>query len=190
MITERDMKVVEFIEKYKIATTTTLSMFYPNINIAQRRLKVICEDGYLRRSRNNVNNEYMYYLKKPNQIRHDLLLTEFYYNFRNLEGIEIIDFKKEVAIGNVRADGMVAYKHKDKNYLALLEMQLKYNTPDVDKYLKLHKNKEYKNHLPVFPQIVFVTNRSIKKIDDFKVIKVKKDLSDIKKIIGGFNDEK
>jgi len=51
--------------------------------------------------------EYSYYIKKPKQIKHSLLLSSFYREIVKL-GVKVVQFLPEFSIGNVRADGLLA----------------------------------------------------------------------------------
>ncbi|NBI05749.1 hypothetical protein [Senegalia massiliensis] len=178
MITDRDKKVIEFIEKFNVATTNIIAdLFYPSLRVAQNRLKRLYADKVLKRDREHFTNQYYYYIKKPKQIRHNLLLVEFYKEVNKLIDIEV--FKKEFEIEDIRPDGLMIYKYKNKKYIAFIEVQIS-NTPvDIHKYRKLCLTEKYKKYFPVFPKLIFITNKSIKNIKEFEVIKIKEDSENI-----------
>ena len=78
MITKRDLKVLNFIDEFKVATTSTIQeLYYPSLRVAQIRLKKLCENNDLKRERYHFTQEYIYYFNKTKQQRHDLILTNF-----------------------------------------------------------------------------------------------------------------
>lgn len=198
MITSKDRKVIDFIEKFKIATTDTMAeLFYhnkedaeinpglTNIKTAQRRLRIICEANLLKREREHFTAQYYYYIKKPVQLRHSLILTNFYRELHKIA--EIKYFECEYICDNVRADGLVAYILKGINYVAFVEVQIA-NTPlDIGKYEVLYKSGNYKNYYPLnklrtFPQLVAITNKSIPE-SNIKIIKVNEDIDNIREVL-------
>jgi hypothetical protein len=80
MITARDMQVVEFLKEYKAASTATLAkIFYPSLRVCQNRLNELAKAKQVSRIRRGVNTEYVYYIKAPpKQLKHKLLVTDFY----------------------------------------------------------------------------------------------------------------
>ncbi len=181
MITKRDQRVIEYIEKFKVATTDTIAeLFYPSIKVAQRRLREIAESKLLKRDRDHFTAQYYYYTKKNNQLRHSLLLTDFYRELNKIATIE--HFDNEFVIGELRADGLVVYKINGTAYVAFVEVQIA-NTPvDIAKYEKLHKSTTYKNFFPVFPLIIAITNKKIPSTN-LKVIQVNEDIENLRGLL-------
>jgi hypothetical protein len=178
MITKRDKQMLEYLLNYKCAHTSTLAMFYPSLQITRRRLKTLYESHEIGRVRDNINAEYVYYLTKPKQLRHSVLLTDFLREFSRVATIE--SCKTEVTVGNVRSDALIGYKRKDKRYLAFVEVQISNTALDVQKYEKLYYSKEWeKKRFPQFPVIIAITD---KKIPDtsLKIIRINEDLSNLK----------
>jgi hypothetical protein len=97
-------------------------MFYPSLKTAQRRLKILADSHEIGRGRDNINAEFIYFLTKPKQLRHSVLLTDFLREFSRIATIE--SCKPEVVIGNVRADALIGYKRKGVRRLAFVEVQI------------------------------------------------------------------
>lgn len=176
-VTKRDKEVIEFIQDNKAATTETIKeLFYPSLRVAQNRLKLMYDNKLLQRDRDYYTSQYYYYIKKPVQARHCLLLTDFYRHLSSMAQIEI--FEKEFTIENIRPDALVAYRYANRNYIAFVEIELS-NTPNIEKYEKLYKSGKYKDYFPVFPLIYYVTD---KKIPDtkLKVIQISDDMNDFR----------
>ncbi|WP_427340768.1 hypothetical protein [Caloranaerobacter sp. DY30410] len=180
MITKRDREVINFIKKFKVATTSTIAeLFYPSLRVAQRRLMTLVSHRELKRERYYINQEYMYYIKKPKQLRHRLLLTDFYREIHKL-GFEIEYFDNEVIIDDIRPDGLLAYRYQNKAYIAFVEVEISNKGLNISKYKKLLKTGKYKKYFPVFPIIIAITDHKIPIQQDLVIIQVKEDLSNIK----------
>jgi hypothetical protein len=79
MLTSRDHEVIEFVKTFKIARTDTIKeLFFPSLSACQKRLKSIYEQKELYRVRDVLTKDYLYYLSKPTQLKHSLLLSDFY----------------------------------------------------------------------------------------------------------------
>lgn len=181
IVTYRDKKALDFLEKFKAARTNTIQeLFYPSLRVAQHRLKLLYENKLLRRERDYFTSQYIYYIKKPKQLRHDLLLTDFYCEMNKIVDIEL--FEKEVTIDDIRPDGLIAYRHKKKGFIACIEVQIANEPLDVEKYEKLYRSGRYKKYFPVFPLIYVISNKNIPKTE-LKVIKVYEDISNLREIL-------
>lgn len=180
ILTERDKRVLDFISEFKIATTDTIQeIFYPSLFVAQRRLKKMYDYQLLNRDRSYVSSQYMYYINKPRQIRHSLILSNFYKELNKL--VDIKYFEREFTLNNIRSDGFVAYRYNNKNYIACVEVQISNLPLDVKKYEQLYYNGKYKEYFPVFPLIIAITNKNIPKTK-LKIIQIKEDLSNLKRL--------
>lgn len=177
-ISNNDKKTLEFIQKFNVATTNTIyDLFYPSLRMAQYRLKALYDNKILKRDRDHFTSQYCYYYKKPKQLRHDLLLTEFYRVMNKLAQIEF--FEKEFPLDDVRPDGLMAYRHKNKSYIAFVEVQIANTALDVKKYEKLYQSERYKKYFPTFPLVYAITNQTIPRTG-LKIIQVREDMSNLK----------
>lgn len=181
IVTARDRKVIDFISEFNVATTSIIQeLFYPSIRVAQNRLKLMYDNKILKRDREHISNQYYYYInRKPKQIYHNILLVKFYKELKKLVEVKIFD--KEFEVGKLRSDGFVGYRINNKNYIAFIEVELS-NRPDVKKYEKLYRSREYKNVFNgVFPLIIYITNKNIPNTN-LKVIKVNEGMNNLKDI--------
>ena len=179
IVTERDRKVIDFINKFNTATTKTIQeLFYPSLRVAQNRLKLMTDNKILKRDRDHFTSQFHYYTDtKPRQVYHNLLLADFYKELNKVAGIKV--FRKEFEIGNLRSDGLVGYRLNNTNYIAFVEVELS-NKPDVKKYEDLYRSNIYKKHFGgVFPLIIYVTNKDIPDTK-LKVVQIKEDMKDLK----------
>lgn len=176
MITQRDKQMIRYLQEYKCAHTQTLAGFYPNIKIARKRLKILYDSREIGRVRDNINAEYIYYLSKPKQLRHAVILTDFMREFSRVARVE--KCLPEFVIGNVRADALIGYRHQNKPYIAFVEVQISNAPLDVLKYEKLYHSGAWKSKLPDFPLIIAITDRKIPKTD-LKILRINEDLTNL-----------
>ena len=168
MITNRDLQVVDFLDKYRIASTTTLEhFFFPSRRVAQRRLKVLSDMNYIRRSKENFYSDYYYYLKKPKQLRHSLLITNFYREFSKY--VEIQHFECQKKIDQIIPDGLIGYTKNHIKKIAILEVELSNNGFDYQKY----RNFPHKKHFNMIPDIFVVTKHQIKNDSKINFIQIR-----------------
>jgi len=180
IVTNRDKRVIEFIDKMNCVSTKTIAeLYYPSLRVAQNRLKLMAENKVLKRDRDHITNQYYYYIdKKPKQVNHNLLLTDFYKELSKFAETKV--FEKEFSIGELRSDAFVGYRVNNKNYIAFIEVELS-NIPDIKKYEELYESKVYKEYFKgVFPLVIFITNKNIPK-SYLKIISVDENLDNLKK---------
>ena len=175
MITDRDIEVINYLDRFKVASTTTISsLFYPSLRTAQKRLKTLVEDKAIKRTREYYNTDYIYYTKKPKQIRHKLLLTEFHRELSRIATIVHID--SEVDHGPVISDGFVAFRYRGKNLISLIEVQQGPWRGKMSSYKKFMLSGNFKQFYPVFPLIFAISDKKVE-CEGLKIIQVKEDLS-------------
>lgn len=180
MITTRDLKIVDFLTDYKIANTSTLAeLFFPSRVACYKRLQVLSTQHVVKRVRDSVTSEYLYYKKLPRQWKHSLLVTNFYRELHNKT--EIINFKIEPVMGDIRPDAVFGYKYHGRTFAGLLEVEISHKGFNYAKYERFYSSDAYKNFLPVMPTI-FVVGDNIKLPTDSKVKYkiIKTDFSDLK----------
>ena len=179
ILTDRDNKIIEFINDFKCATTSTIAdIFFPSLRTAQRRLKYLCEHGYIKAYQEHITLEKIYYIKKkPSQLKHSLILSSFIAEIKKAN-IEILKYRVQFKLGNTIPDCLLVLRYNNKNYIYLVECE---NTKqfNLKKYEDLYYSRAYKDILPTFPSIIVISNRPVKKSDKFDVIDVKLDFSNI-----------
>lgn len=192
MLTTRDLKIIEFLEDFKIARTSTIAELFCKddaeksaLRVAQRRLSEIYDYQEIKRVRDNITSEYLYYIHKPKQLKHRLMLTDFYREFSKL--VKILDFKNEVAIENLRSDGLVVYKYQNKTYVAFVEVQIANKPLDIKKYLMLLRAGKYEKYFPVFPKLIAITNKKIEK-NELDIIQIRENFSNLGEVFNEKNN--
>lgn len=183
ILTDRDYKIIEFINDFKAATTSTIAdIYFSSLRTAQRRLKYLSEHGYIKAYQEHITLEKIYYIKKkPSQLKHSLILSSFIAEIKKAN-IEILKYKVQFKLGNTIPDCLLVLSYNNKNYIYLVECE---NTKafNVKKYEDLYYSRAYKDILPAFPNIIVISDRTVKKSDKFDVIDIKLDFSNIDKFI-------
>lgn len=157
-ITTRDLKVIRLLEKRFIANAEILSrlIFWSgneksSLSVTQRRLKELHNLKQLKRVRQYIGQSYVYYLgKAPNKIEHRLAMSDFLSQM-NVHGFEVIleetevEFKELEELFGIRPDMLVTFKHGDKTFQALVEIDLTKqftHANEYNRFLKARRNGE------------------------------------------------
>lgn len=180
ILTRRDLDIINFLEEYRIASTSTLQyLFFPSLRSCQIRLKTLYENKKINRARLTMNNDYIYYVKKPYGITHDLLVTEFYREL--MKNSTVLNWAIQRKIGNIIPDAIFAFKIGDRQRLGVLEVEISHKGFDFEKYETMYRTGAYKEFFPIFPT-VYVVGKNIKtpKISQIKYVVIKTDLSDFR----------
>jgi hypothetical protein len=158
MLTTRDLSILDFLDTYKIASTSTIAeLFFPSKISCYKRLQTMYNEKVIKRSRESLNNEFIYYKKNPpKQYKHRLLVTDFYRELH--KRTTVVSFKPECVLENIRPDAVFAYKLNGKTYLGLLEVEIS-NKGFSNKYEGFYTSELYKKFFPVFPQIYVIGSR-------------------------------
>ena len=160
MITSRDIEVKEFLKEFKIADTTIISkLFFPSLSACQKRLKIMHDKKVVKRDRDFITREYIYYLKRPNQLKHAMLVSRFYAEMKKTLNIQT--FKIEPKLGEIRPDALFGYEENGIKKIGLLEVEISNKGFNYYKYKQFLSNEEYKKYFPIVPRIHIVTNKKI-----------------------------
>lgn len=157
MITRRDSQVISFFDDcgFKAARTSTLrELFYPSYSVATTRLKSLVDVRELQRERDGWCNEYVYYRKKPKQLRHAVLLTDFYRELCFVADVK--KFKPEPSYENIRPDAVVGFEINGQKRIALIEVKIS-NNQDEKKY----ESFNWSSYFPVQPELILITDKSV-----------------------------
>lgn len=155
-ITTRDVEVVNFIEDTQLLMTANqiARYFYKTSNtksmesamvIARRRLSVLAKGHYLKRMRDFVGQEYIYYQAKkpPKKVDHKLLMAEFLTTMKE-NHIHIKDIKLEFKDlqdkYKLRPDLKIVMDFNGIEVVALVEVDRTKTFSNSDKYTNLIKN--------------------------------------------------
>jgi hypothetical protein len=186
VITKRDEKVIDFISSFHCARSQTISkLFFDNkLRQTQQRLSTLYNHKVVNRERLFYNKEFVYFTKKSSQLRHFLILSDFYATLRDIADIH--NFAIEPTnIEGIRPDAITLFTIKDTNkkQLAFLEIELSNKGVNISKYERLKMSGDYKKYFTLFPLVIFVTNKKIPKTD-LSVLVINTDLTDINSLKG------
>jgi len=160
LITERDERVLEFLEELKVARASILhELFYPSYRVAARRLFALYKEGFLKRDRVPGQYEFYYYIAKPKQVKHALLVSDTYAYLHRTTTLH--EFVVEPSIGDVRPDAVAAYERDGTKEIAFIEVELSNKGLNLEKYEHLYISGVWKDYFPVFPKILAVTDKRV-----------------------------
>lgn len=145
-ITDKDQKVLNFVEKYgSITISQAQKMFYNTqkygYDIARRRMRKLVDHGKLKVNRDQTGNENVYYIDRKLSY-HDLLVLDFYaelvYN-----GAKIVYFKQcqRWMDGRCISDAYTCYLVGNKVFFNIVEVVQTHGV-DVKKYKELYESGE------------------------------------------------
>lgn len=154
ILTTRDMEVVEFVKKYKVATTGIIQkVFFPSIKTCRRRLKLLVEAKQLKHIRDSINAEYIYYVKPPKQFKHALAVVSVYANLNKKYIIQ--SFTLEPVLGKIRPDAMFAYIDRGYSKIGFLEVEISHKAPNIKKYQEFNGIIEEGKKIDKFTLFIF-----------------------------------
>lgn len=170
-MTDREIKILQFLSQTRIATTKQIQMMYfSNVHhtICYNKLNGLIDKKLLKRKYYNISphkNSYVYYLDKApskRNLQHDLLITEFMVQL-TLNGYEIISFEKSPIIGGIVPDAEI---WTDKGGI-FLEIQL-----SPHECIKKYFNLKHKVERDIPSTLYIVTNQKIDtpKLRDMRII--------------------
>ncbi len=160
MITTRDQNILNFLEEFHVATSSQIHRLYFAETITRNsrsRLQKLTEQGFVKRTRSTINNDFAYYLERKSllqQLHHDLIRAELYATMKQI--YEILEWHNEFTIDHIRPDALTYIRNKGVVYPVLVEVHLS-NQFDFDKYKM--------DFLPVFgvrPIVIICTDRPLK----------------------------
>ena len=164
-MTDRDYKIIEFIKDFKIVSSSTIArLYFPSLATAERRLKKLVDHKKLFRTRDDVISEYIYYIKKPTNLKHCILIADVYSKLATNKNIQLIKYKREYEIKfrakTFRTDLMAVIKSNNKLIPILIEIDL--TKSYKDKYTEYINSKHYQQKFPMIPKIIVISNRTPK----------------------------
>lgn len=138
-LTNRDIKIINFIDNYKGATIEQIRiLFFPSYDMAKKRLKILRDNNYIKCVIHPILNKKVYYLKKVPSY-HTLVINEVQILLKE----RIIDFKREFKV-----DGLLVTRDKK---VVVVEVDI-FNRTSKE---KINKVKEWlKSKLKVDVRVV------------------------------------
>ena len=161
-LTQRDIEIINFVKEYKAVDINTIArLYFPSLATAEKRLRKLVEARKLNRSRANILEPYVYYLKsKPTNLKHSLALSQVYSLLQS--NYEVVKCRREWQCKyyskTLQPDLMLVIRRYGKLYSLFIEVDLskKYN----EKYTSYIKSGYYKMIFPTPPIIIVISNRT------------------------------
>lgn len=163
MLQERDKQVIEFIRKFHAVTTSQIRrVFFKNDFLCQRRLRTLTLNKFMKRCRDNINSDYVYYAdKKTAKMQHYITLAGLYVNMLDIPG-KMISFEVEKKIDNIIPDGFLQYAFNGNKHSFFIEVHISNNEFNQGKYEAFYRSRKWLEHgLKVFPKIVVITDKKV-----------------------------
>jgi DNA-binding Lrp family transcriptional regulator len=164
IITERDERAVRFIEDFGAASLSHIARaIYGNgkasLDVARRRLKVLTDKKLIKRCRNDMNAEYIYYStpKPPARQSHHLILAGLYAAILDLTG-EVEAWQREPLWNGLRPDAYCVFRGKKRIHFAI-EIERNTNPFNQQKYEAFLSSGAYKQFFPSFPWVLIVAEK-------------------------------
>jgi predicted transcriptional regulator len=184
--------ILEILETTGICTAQQVAklVYYEHknsLNYAQKKLKQMYDNGFVKRTTSTMSNEYCYTLKKLKQIEHRLLISQFHTDLRLYIGKDnILHFAAEDnTLECLRPDAVACINTNNRKLYICLEIHRSTNVKfDIDKYIHALENKEYvkiTNNENTFPLVLVATDTPEKVKEQLKDISLGFEMLIIKK---------
>ncbi len=163
ILQDRDNKIVNFLQICPADSDVLQRLFFTGKRTCNERLRKLTDYGYIKRWRCNVNNNYIYYVKrKPEQIDHCNYIAKSYLWVQE-HGYSIEKFKREVSVEDLRFDALIKIRDRDKEGYLIIEVELSNNNINkkLMKYEDLFLSRKYKKYFEVMPKLLYVSNRKV-----------------------------
>lgn len=157
MLTDRDKKVLNFIETYGALTVGQVTeMFFNGLDRScRRRLPQLEEQGLLRSYTREFTKEKVYYMHKKKST-HDLYIMDFLKKAKQIGfNVRKLDLEPRYLNDTIRPDAYIQLRRGNEIYLILLEVDYTHYTSNskMQKYENLFKSGEARVE-GVFPSVV------------------------------------
>lgn len=171
IITERDIKILEFLKEVNVSDTKTLSILFFNGSLRRcnQRLKILKDHKKIKCFRDDVLSPNIYYIgRKPTNWKHKIVFSQLL-GVLQLNNIKILKYRTPFICGSVIADGFIAINNNGVNKIYFVEVE-RTKKLDVDKYETLYYSRKWRSLFPVMPSILCISD---KKVRDSSVLDIK-----------------
>jgi hypothetical protein len=193
---ERSKAIINFINEFGATDSLQIQNIFFQTSIkgepiaygdqrAQRVLKSLWEKKFIRRTEKEdpITARYIYYVGNRSQLRHKLLITEFYTRLLCGPG-KIREFDCHFSFENIRPDAYVVYVYQGKCFIMWLEVQISSNPLNLQKYIKLKESGAWEEKTKLeFPDLVVVSDRNFKEDSRLKMFVIGTDYRDWERIL-------
>lgn len=196
ILTNRDKSILAFVERYGSITINQCSkIFFSNCKQSyyqsRKRLKLLSDNSYLKRYRQDMRSEAVYYIIKRLSL-HDLKVLDVYAYIKSI-GAEIKTFEREYIIPcdnkEYRSDGLIECIYDGYFIPILIEIDYTHFT-GTKKLMDIYKSEYFQNKykemdFDLFPLILIARPVRLDiNVSDlpFNVIYIDMDMNNINKI--------
>lgn len=169
MLTDRDLEILEWIDKYKAITVEQARyiFFKGSYEAARRRLAILEKDKIIKSYISRTTKQKVYYIDKKIS-DHDLYILDYIKELKKLN-CEILDIKLKPLYlnGLMIPDAFVRFKFSKYTFNTLLEVDFTHATEELKLNTMYEKLAKECNHYPEFK------NRSFILINTKPVVKIK-----------------
>jgi hypothetical protein len=196
MLTPRDREIISFIDNVGWATIQNIADLYFSNNkfsydLSRKRLKKIKEMGeYTKCFQNQETNETVYVPYNSNKKKvsiHDIMVLNYACKLTTF-GCKLDSIEMEPIFNGIKPDAMVIFTIDNTQYFQLIEMQIRHNLIDLDRYTKqgvmeaiLDKTDGY------VPRLVIIQDTKIKYLDNnptmMEIVQMDTSMWDIGKVL-------
>ncbi len=202
VITTRDLEIIHFLEDTNLIMTAKqiARMFFTDctneksaVGSCRRRLKIMSDKKYIKRIREAVSLDYLYYTTKkaPRSPHHKLVMSEFLSHLSSHEDVQIMSVETEFDgfedLYSIRPDLRLELTYKGAKKVMFVEVDLTKNFNNTEKYRTLTQAREVDPYVScMFPtgktMLLSVCDRQ-PPLNELRVNWVKTDMTFLKKVI-------
>lgn len=175
ILQNRDLKIIDFIETCPTNIDVIKELFFTSYTAARRRMKILYDNGYVKRAREDIASGYIYFVgNAPKQINHMMKISQFYMQL--MKYAEILNCQTQVEIKGegIRPDVYAVFRYKGDVFRVFVEVELSNNPyPKIKAYEKIYQ----KRMLRPFPIVLYITNKRNVESNIIPIFKVDLDFS-------------
>ena len=196
MITDRDIKIISFIENIGYATINHINlMFFSNskygYDLARKRLKKISEMGKYIKAISNKETSELIYIPFDSKIKgvsiHNIKVIDYVCNLNKL-GCTINMIELEPVFNTIKPDAYLQFEFNGYLYHQLVEVQMRHDVVDLTRFVPFDTVDSILQKTDnVMPNIIIIqnTNKDYEKdnITQFSIIQLSLDMENIAKVL-------
>jgi len=170
---QRDKDILNFIEKWGSANATIIgNLFFSDCKDsyynASRRLKILCQDRFLKKYRKDMYSKNIYFMGAKPLTEHQIKLLEVYSKLSMLGNTITLEREVSVPCGSKKRknDGVITLSREDDKYiyeyLFIVEIDLTHDT-NTTKINQVAESNYYQNKYDLEPVWIIVKHNEYQK---------------------------
>lgn len=196
MITDRDIKIISFIENIGYASINHINMMFFNNNkygydLARKRLKKIANTGEYIKSFVNKETYELIYVPYKSKIKcisiHGIKILDYICNLNKL-GCSFKYIELEPVFINIKPDAYTIFEFNGYLYYQLIEVQIRHDVVDLNRFVNIEiVNDILSKTNNVMPRLIIIqdTNRNYEENNptQFSISQLSLGMEDIAKVL-------